>query len=1065
MTHPSGLPDAVDRSIGEAGQRSVVFYGRDALLQGGELNELQTIGRQRARRISNLVADDGDRIIGADAIVDVDAETVTLSAGEIYIDGDVLPVAGTVLAGVSMTGRVEVGVRMGTAYITHEDDPDLLGQVPGSLAEGEPGAAREIVSLTWGLASDSGEGKFAVVYVLQDGTILDQTPPPALSGITNAIATYDFAAHGHYIVSGCRVTALGKTGEDQVFSIEQGEANVHGIKLVRRSALRVAHTEDWDVAAVPGETHAISGSGAEVLTVSHAPIDEIISILLTKERTVSVTRGATANGQDALPDNSVTKIVSVVQGGTTYTKTADYVKSGDSVSWAPGGAEPAGGSSYTVTYRYRASVTADSVTGTTVTVSGGVAGGEAIIAYTWKLPRIDLMCLGENGQAVYVKGVSSASNTLAPAEPTSILKLAEIHNSWDGKPVIVNNGIYNRTFAEIDRMANAFENLLRLTMIERSKSSIDSREPVAKKNMFVDPFIDDTYRDAGEAQTAAIGNGMLQLPITPTFYLADLAAPVTLDYTEEVIISQELSTGCEKINPYHNFTPLPAAISLEPAVDFWNVDQTVWTSGVTLEFNRGARSDNGPLEAVAESTEMLGSRTEQAEFLREIDITAHLSGMGAGENLATLTFDGIDVKPAGTQTADGSGNLDVTFAIPANVTAGSKLVDVTGEGGSTASAVFTGQGVINISTMRQVTTIDRWTRVAVASGEWSDSGSTTNRGGPDPQAQTFTPPELRQVIGIDFKLCAIGDEANDLLVNQVTVENGWPTTNIEAEALVDMAGAAGWKSARFSLPLTTSPDREHAFVIKTDDGEHAISVANLGDFDVDNQQWVSAAPYPVGVRLSSVNARTWTAHQKSALTFRAVAARYTATTKTVDLGTIDLVNCSDLQIRAAVELPSGDCSVVFEVERPNGTVVELLPFQVLQLNEFITETVVLRAKLKGTAKLSPILYAPVAVISGEIATTATYVTRAFDFGSDVRLTSYLKAFRPAGSGVAIDYDLTDANWQPLPLAATEALAFNNWTEPKHEETGITGARGRIRLTLTGGPGARPVVGDFGAAIF
>ncbi|MBX8828416.1 hypothetical protein, partial [Ochrobactrum sp. SFR4] len=81
-------------------------------------------------------------------------------------------------------------------------------------------------------------------------------------------------------------------------------------------------------------------------------------------------------------------------------------------------------------------------------------------------------------------------------------------------------------------------------------------------------------------------------------------------------------------------------------------------------------------------------------------------------------------------------------------------------------------------------------------------------------------------------------------------------------------------------------------------------------------------------------------------------------TKVVDLGTIDLNNCSDLQIRAAVELPSQACSVVFEVERTNGTIYKLLPYQLLELTEYITETVKLRAILTGTSKLSPVLFAP-----------------------------------------------------------------------------------------------------------
>lgn len=1064
MAHPSGLPDAIDRAIGKRDWRGVTHFGADRYVQGGELNEAQTIRRSHTKRIGNLLARDGDRYSGAEAIVDRDAGTVTLTAGEIYIDGDVFPVAATVLNGVAMEGRVEIGVRLVTEWITHEDDASLLGQVPGSLAEGEPGAARETVSISWAVSGDGGAGLFAPVYVLIDGTIIDQAAPPILSEIQQSLSSYDFGAHGHYIVDGCKVTALGKTGSDQVFSIAAGEANIHGFKRRRETALRLTHEEDWDVESVPGETHAISAD-PQVLTVRHAPVAEVVTVQLTKEKTVSVTRGAVANGQDALPDDSVVAIVSVSQGATTYVKDTDYEMDGDNVSWALAGSEPAGGSSYNVTYWYRDAVAPDEFDDTSVTVSGGVDGGEALITYTYKLPRIDLICLDQSGAPVYVKGVSGS--TLRPDASGFELKLAEVHNDWFGTPTVKNNGTPNATFDDIVRMGDAITNLARLMMLERSKSAIDAREPVAKKNMFVDPLVDDTYRDQGEAQTAAIGNGMLTLGITPTLAWADLSGPVTLDYVEEVIIAQELETACELINPYQNFTPLPAAMTIDPAVDFWAETATQWTSGITREFNRGSTSNPGALETISRTAETVGSAVEEIPFLRQIDVTAHIDGMGPGENLDTLTFDGIDVKPAGVQTADGSGNLDVTFTIPENVTAGSKAVKATGQGGASASAVFAGQGVINITIMRQVTTIERWTFSApvVSSGGGDDDNDDTDPDalGLDPQAQTFTPPKICQIIGMDFKLCAIGNPDNDLLVEQVTVENGWPTGRVEAQAHVDMAGAvAGWKSARFVLPLTTSSDRGHAFVIKTDDGAHSVSVANLGDFDADNQQWITAPPYPVGVRLSSVNARTWTAHQKSALTFRAVAARYTATEKTVDIGSFDLVDCSDLQIRATADLPSGECTVHFEVERANGDIIKLLPGQVWQFTEFVTETVDIRAVLKGTARLSPILYVPVQIIAGEIATEGTYITHAFKLGADLDLGAYFKAFKPSGAGVAIYYDLADDNWTELPLIETEALAFQNWTEPRHKVEGLTSEYVRLKLVLTGGPAARVVVGDLGA---
>ncbi|XAI96344.1 hypothetical protein [Microcystis phage Mae-JY30] len=1058
--HPSGIPGTFDRAQNKPEWQSLVFGGDgERFVQAAELNEAQTVIRGRHRRLGRLIAKDGDRVDGAAAIVDAEAGQVILTPGRLYVRGDVLPVAQAVLSDVPMAGSVEIGVRLLTEWIDHEDDPTLVGLVDGSLAQGEPGAARERVSLSWALIGDGGAGEFVPVYLMVDGTIIDQTPPPSLDGINQAIAIYDRGAHGSYVVSGCRVTALGKIGASQAFSIEEGEANINGFKRTRYEALRHLQEEDCDIEEVAGEVKTWpAGAGAQTFTVNLPPIAAVNSVLVTKEVTDTITRGGTAGGSDALGNNSVTQIIEVKQGGTTYTVTTDYVRTGDAIDWSPAGAEPATGSSYTVKYRYLALVTPTSFTDTTITLpAGGVEGTNVIIGYDWKLPRIDVLCLNETGRVAYVKGISARRNPLPPAVPPSLLPLAEIANNWSEKPAVVNSGIRSVPYAELWRFLGRIIDHERLIQLERIKSGIDAREPVAKKGLFVDPFTSDFYRDEGVVQTASVGDGVLELAITPTFFFGTLTEPVMLNYTEEVIIEQDLKTGCMKVNPYQNFNPMPAGLKISPAADYWEVAQTQWASPATVEFNRGIRRDNGPLVVSSEATQVVDQRQQQATFLRQIAVAFVIEGMGVGEILETLTFDGIDVKPEGEQTADANGEITGSFVIPSNIPAGAKIIEATGQGGSRASATFVGQGVITTTVLRRVTTIERWERPRVVQ-ERTVSGV-------DPLAQTFTPPEARQLVGIDFHICAVGEQTNALLVHQVSVEVGIPTQDVVAEAFVSMVGAeTGWKSARYNLPVLTRPDRESAVVIKTDDADHSLSIATVGDFDADRQSFVAAQPYTTGVLLSSSNASTWTPHQNDDLTFRLVAAKFGPLTKTVSLGSFDLVNCSDLQVRADVELPSPDCSVVFEIVRADNSVIRLLPYQVLQLTEYVTETVQLRAILSGTEKLSPVLFPPVVLVAGEIATSGTYVTRAFKLGSAVKLTSYIKANLPSGSTLAMEYDQADGDWQTLPFIANELLSDPRWIEKKYEQTGITATEGRIRITITGGPAARPLLGDFGAAV-
>jgi len=1076
--HESGLPDAYVRAKDKQEWQSVTFYGRRQLIQGAELNDAQEILKGRINRVGRLIAKDGDRIVGAFALVDIDAKTVKLTDGQIYVAGDAFPVAAAVLTNVQMAGRIEIGVRLKKTWITHENDPTLLGLVPGSLAEGEPGAAREIARISWALAADSGEGQFFPVYLLQDGTILDQTPPPVLDKVNQAIALYD-RAHGHYIVDGCRVTALGSVGGYQEFSIEQGEANISGFKRIRNASLRHRELEDWDKEAVPGETHIYPGGASATIKLDFSPIAQINQILLTKEKTVTITRGAIANGTDGLPDTSVIAILEVKQNTTVYAENTSWIRTNNSVDWSPVGAEPATGSSYTVKYRYRASVQAVSTTVDSIVVEGGATGGDAIVSYTFKLPRIDLLCLQVDGSPAYVKGVPARTNPAVPIAPLEVLPLCEIRNNWMTKPAVTNNGVRVIPYHEQWRYNNKVLDHDRLIQLERLKSGIDAREPVAKKGMFVDPFVDDTYRDEGVAQTAALGKGMMQLAIDVTILWGALAGPVMLDYEEQVIVSQKLKTGCVKINPYANFNPLPGVVKLDPAVDYWSVSQTQWTSPQTIEFNRGVRTDGGPLQSVSETTQVVDHRQEQAEFLRSIPVSFTISGFGTGEILQALTFDDVNVKPAGVQAGDADGKIVGSFTIPQGIPVGTKEILAVGQGGTRARSMFTGQGTIEIDVMRKVTTIEYWNAppppaptpppapnqpppIVVRRDRINGNNGSQ---GSDPQAQIIRLTEPRQLTGVNFHVCHVGNQSNALLINQVTVDNGIPTTDVMAEAFVPMTGAVvGWKAARYNFPVHTGDEQSHAFVIKTDDSEHSVSIAALGGFDAELQQRITNHPYPVGPRLSSVNAETWTPHQDEVLSFELVGAWYPVTTKTVPLGNHNLANCSDIQVRASIELPSPDCSVVFEVERSNGTIYRLLPYQVISLNEFINETVQLRAILKGTQKLSPVLYAPVQLMVGSIKTSGDYVTRAFDLGNAVQLTSYIKAALPSGSAFTVEYDKADGNWITLPLAVTEALQDPNWVENKYDKTGITATKGRLRLSFTGSPAARPRFGDFGAAV-
>ena len=521
---------------------------------------------------------------------------MTCGAGRIYVAGDVRPVAAAELTGVSMTGQTLVGIKLQRSLVTHEDDPSLVGLHPGTWAEGEPGAARESELIVWAKEDDLQAGDFYPVYLLLDGTVIDQKAPPALTGILSAIAIYDRAAHGHYIVSGCEVTALGKIDTEQIFSIQAGEANIQGWKRVRDYAIRFAEEEDPSLEAIAAEPSTFTGTtgGSTIVTVLRPPIAAVQSAIVVKRVTEVVIRGPVPGGLDALQHSSVLTIESVVQDETTYTSPSSYSLSGGQVSWAGVGAEPAAASTYSITYLYNDAVTPSAVTDTTVTVNGGVNGQPVLLSYTSKLPRIDLLCLDIDGMPVYVKGISARKGARAPIPPTTLLKLAEIRNTWLAKPTVVNDGVHNFTY---EKMARYFSRLITmLEQFDRSEVERDilAREPVAKNGIFTDTFLDDFYRDQGASQTAAVVAGSLQLAVDRVLLEYVGNDWELLPFVEEILVRQDLATSGMKINPYANFTQMPAGVTLEPPVDFWTEQQSLWTYPGHAGVHGGTQRPAGP---------------------------------------------------------------------------------------------------------------------------------------------------------------------------------------------------------------------------------------------------------------------------------------------------------------------------------------------------------------------------------------------------------------------------------------------------------------------------------------
>jgi hypothetical protein len=617
-------------------------------LQSAELNEIQSGLIDRLKRIADAVFRDGAVISGT--LPTISGTTITCPLSSIYLRGAVREVAARGFT-IPIVGLARVGVFLLDEEITEVQDASLRDPATNTRNYGEPGAGRLRVTATWGREGD-GTGEFYPVYTIIDGSLLGQQPSSG-DAFSEALARYDRESNGNYIVTGLNVSSLGLAGGVNALTVRDGTGNISGYKVDKLSSTRLSYPEDPDLELVEAEPDTFTGTtgGTATIQLNRFPVESILEVVITREKTVTITRGGFSGGQDTLPDVSVLSIQSIVQGGTTYSAST-YFLNGDKVDWSPTGSEPASGSTYTITYRYLSAATPSSVNlqAGTFAITGAVNGTLVLTDYRWKLPRIDRLCIDREGNFSRVKGIASRFTALAPAVPSNLLGLATISWNWGATPSISNDGIKAIPFDQLEQMRSLIVDLYDLAALERLRNDISSREPSSKRGVFVDPFLDDDLRDQGLAQTAAVVDGTLQLPIALAAYQAPTnnAQDWMLPYTEEIILQQTQQTGSSPINPFQAFDPIPAAIVLTPAVDRFTVIDTIWTSPATQQISfrlGGARSFS--IQGVTSTTreQLLSESQRPAEFLRPIQINFTLEGFDPGETLAEVRFDGITVTP------------------------------------------------------------------------------------------------------------------------------------------------------------------------------------------------------------------------------------------------------------------------------------------------------------------------------------------------------------------------------------------------------------------------------------
>lgn len=618
------------------------------VLQSAELNEIQSAVNFRVKGIGDALFKDGDVVRDAQVIVDANTGIVRCESGAVYLRGAVRGVPPATLT-IPTSGTIAVGVYLRTTAVTELDDPSLRDPASLTLNYQEPGAGRKKVSALWGYSGDSQAGDFFPVYTVEDGVLRAKEAPPNLDSFNQALARYDRdSAGGTYVVSGLTVQRLADLGTgEQVYAVAEGRARVNGYGVEQSTSRRLVYPAVPDLRLINSEPHVSATAAAQRVNVDRTPINDISEVTITAEKTETLTHGGFVGAQDPLPDTSVLQILEVKQGGTTYVQGTDYQLTAGKVDWSLGGAEPATGSTYTVKYRYITNVTPTAVDDAGFTVTSAVVGTLILVTYNQKLPRIDRLVMTPEGAFTWIKGVAADWNPQAPAVPQDMLSLAAVYQRWTADTVVANDSVRVVPMPEIAAINTRMDYMLGLIAQQRLEGSANLREATQKKGLATDPFLDDSLRDAGTAQTAAIFSGELTLAVTIDKVAqmpSDVTVPTTMSNTLVPVLEQTLRTGTMKVNPYMAFDPIPAAVTLAPAVDRWTEVNTTWASAITERVTTG--SGNMSTTSTSTSVQTLSSASRPAEFLRPIEVRFTINGFGPGESLQSVTFDGVAVTPS-----------------------------------------------------------------------------------------------------------------------------------------------------------------------------------------------------------------------------------------------------------------------------------------------------------------------------------------------------------------------------------------------------------------------------------
>lgn len=1028
-------------------------------VQSAELNEIQSIADKRIRDFGNSYFGVGHIIDGCQPIVNTAKTQIKITDGRLYLEGQIMD-SGEQTITITGQGTEVIGVKLVKAVLTYETNPELLDPAVLSQNFGLPGAERTQMSITWLLNDVSA----TTIYTLVDGAVTKTTAPPELEGITPILSRRTYDTSGNFLVSG--MDAYKENIDDDTFYlvVEAGKAYVKGREINLPVPIKTSINKAKSTRSVADEMKTYL-TGTTDYTLNSLPVKQITQLTATVEVTRTITRGSVAGSMDDLPDTPVVQLVEVKQGGTTYSAAADYQLTGNRIDWGKTGAEPAGGSSYTVKYRYTKIMIAGtdySRVGNNVHYLDGdrpVDGTQFLTDYDYYLARRDAWYINELGE-VKVIGGQSEIYPYTPPVAEEVLGLGEMYLPPNSDDVVITNYKPKRlTVLDQRKLLTLLEQASYNQAITNLDQLAQGTMP-ANKGMFTDNFSnfdrsDKNHADYKIAMDPDKNTIMLRsnrrvqdlqfIPGEST--VAQHERFVSAPSTERLILQQLKATESKKINQYLSF-PNRAVIKIDPQTDNW-FEESSSSRFETVVLTTGWNwSDTSSV-----TKELLN---EEIVYMRSRVVTIKGENWEPNTDNISATFDGVKVAltPVSptvqgtiltTVKADAQGKFTATFTIPEDtIKTGTREVRLFSlDNGNDASAAYTATGKKIVSETVTTQTFyyhftTRWDYYCPVAG--------------DPLAESFQLPEDRHITAVSVFFKA-KSATKPVTIQIRNTENGYPGAEVYASKTLQPAqiNVSANSSAEtkfvFDDPVICKANTEYVFVVMTDSADPEIYVARMGYRDILTSATVEEQPYTVGVMCSSSNNTAWTIHQDYDIKFKMYSAEFQPE-QSYDMvfQPVALTDISKIMIGATEVQPQGGAIQWFYSLDAGANYYAATAGNLIDLPQN-NGNIKVKASIKG--KVSPMLVpSSVLLVAAGYQNSGAYVSLRKDTDAFTSVTVYVDMYTPSGTTQALKYSLDDTTWVSMGSPVESKQVDHEYNRCKFTANVSSSTHIRFKLEMT-----------------